>query len=380
MTNDSSINSPEARRKKKRTPDVGAAFSATQNPEDDGQKGASPQTPDEFLNNFLLFLARFFNPDALDNNEADAEATEQVSDALGFDPAEDHRDYRDWNRRQRETGWENPQAGLPDKKPDPARTTAILTNPAIPAAAATAAAATIRGSYGTMTGQQQRTVAALSDAARVTGVSSDFLVGLWGYESNFGKKTLSPTGCRGDFQFTRATMREVMQNHGAEIASLLKDQRMYQQADLVIRSGGGRGTNAQIDALRDSPEVSAYAAAFYIKDVSKRLGLDPQQQKNWGYMYASYNIGEGNARKLMAGQLATGREVDVQAGTLRGHNTAASQTAAYEKAIIQASESPTGLSLIHATAARPTPQQQPTLVADARDAQRTQNTPTKPAV
>lgn len=132
--------------------------------------------------------------------------------------------------------------------------------------------------------RQIRVNKAIDEASAVTGVPAELSRGLWGVESGFGKKRLSPTGCMGDHQFSKGTFKGVVKAHGDQIPGL---EKALTEA------------NGDLLSLRDHPEVSTYAAQYYIKDLADGLGLDVKDRANWGALYAAYNIGPGGVKKLM---------------------------------------------------------------------------------
>ncbi|MDD3021196.1 MAG: transglycosylase SLT domain-containing protein [Alphaproteobacteria bacterium] len=132
--------------------------------------------------------------------------------------------------------------------------------------------------------RQLRVNDAIAQASEVTGVPADLSKGLWGVESSFGKNRLSPTGCLGDWQFTKGTFKSVIKQHGHEIPGLQKALKEV---------------NGDVLALRDHPEISTYASQFYVKDLAEGLGLDVREKSNWGTLYAAYNVGPGGVKKLL---------------------------------------------------------------------------------
>ncbi len=133
--------------------------------------------------------------------------------------------------------------------------------------------------------RQLRVNDSIERASAVTGVPADLSKGLWGVESGFGKNRLSPTGCLGDWQFTKATFKSVIKQHGHEIPGLEKALKEV---------------NGDVLALRDHPEISTYASQFYVRDLADGLGLDVREKSNWGTLYAAYNVGPGGVRKLLS--------------------------------------------------------------------------------
>lgn len=145
--------------------------------------------------------------------------------------------------------------------------------------------------------RQKAVIAAMPAAAQAAGVSPDLLKGLWGVESGFGTNLTSPTGCKGDFQFTRGTFRSVVNEYNEQIASSIeKDMGNKALADRV-RAMKGQSAS-QMGPERDNPTIATYAAAFYAKEVAQAVKVDPKQESSFGAIYAGYNVGPGNALKL----------------------------------------------------------------------------------
>ncbi len=199
--------------------------------------------------------------------------------------------------------------------------------------------------------RQGRVIDVMDDAAKSAGISTKLMIGVWGFESTWGKNLKSPTGCLGDFQFSRVTMVEVMSRNGDKIADRLRTQGMTEQAEMAdaihAQTKGMSGpkmrkfadnNRAAIDALRMDPEISTYAAAAHLKSVAKQLRVDPNKTENFGIVYAGYNIGVGNARKIMNGERAAGWEVDVN----RSVAGASNQAASYQNKIMDKVNSVTG--------------------------------------
>lgn len=185
--------------------------------------------------------------------------------------------------------------------------------------------------------RQGRVMSVMDDAAKSAGISTKLMIGVWGFESSWGTKLKSPTGCLGDFQFSRATMVEAMSKDGDKIADRLRAQGMTEQAEMAdaihaqtkgmsgeqMRNFAARNKTA-IDALRMDPEISTYAAASHLKSVAKQLRVDPHKTEDFGIVYAGYNIGVGNALTIKKGGHASGWEVDVNSGVAGTRNQAKS--------------------------------------------------------
>lgn len=149
-------------------------------------------------------------------------------------------------------------------------------------------------------GERQAAVSSnIENAAKTAGIAPDLLSGIWGIESRFGthKTLVSPSGCAGDFQFTKSTFDDVMKKHGAEIAALAGDH-LDPATKQALQSGDWKTDTKWGSDLRFHPVVSTYASAFYLKDVAKTVGVDPKDEQKFGVIYAGYNVGPGNAQKL----------------------------------------------------------------------------------
>lgn len=187
-------------------------------------------------------------------------------------------------------------------------------------------------------GERQRTVAAtIPQAADAAGVSPDMMRGLWGVESGFGKGRLSSTGCLGDWQFTKGTWAFIIEKYGDQIPS--EAARAYAG---MLKEGAIKKNDAGLQALRDDPVVSTYAAAFYGKDIARGLSIDPKDPSNYGKIYAAYNVGPASLKKLMDlekdspmanAKTALGYVADVNPMFYRNGATASQALANYQGAV-----------------------------------------------
>ncbi|MBI1327045.1 MAG: hypothetical protein GC136_05340 [Alphaproteobacteria bacterium] len=147
---------------------------------------------------------------------------------------------------------------------------------------------------------RQRVVAStIDDAAAAAGVSPDLMRGMWGVESGFGthRTLVSPTGCSGDWQFSRGTFAAVMRTHMDEIPTThLSEAQQRILADFA--AGRISGSDGEFQQLRFDPVVSTYAAAFYMREVADQVGVSAIDRENFGVIYAGYNVGPGNAARL----------------------------------------------------------------------------------
>ncbi len=149
--------------------------------------------------------------------------------------------------------------------------------------------------------RQQMVIENLNGAAAAAGISPDLLAGVWGIETRFGthETLISASGCAGDFQFTRRTFASMIDKHGDEIARQL-DGQISGDVAAALRSGNWDIATEWGTDLRFHPAVSAHASAFYLGEVAAHLGVDPMQEENFGAVFAGYNVGPGNADKLLA--------------------------------------------------------------------------------
>lgn len=133
--------------------------------------------------------------------------------------------------------------------------------------------------------RQQLVEQAIADASKLTGVDPRLAYGMWGIESSFGKGRLSPTGCKGDWQFCRDTFVGTIKAHKNEFPP-----EFAEKVSQVL--------NGHMD-LRDDPRFSTFVSMFYIKDLAKGLNVDMNDPKQWHRIYMGYNIGPGGALTLL---------------------------------------------------------------------------------
>ncbi len=293
-----------------------------------------------FMVNMLMLLTQMVDPDL----EVNSPLVKIISKALGLKDDPNDTDYRTLRADILKEGRE-PAARRYNGKLDLAAASTAITM---------GGKAFVERAPANPTERQGRVTNVVANAAEAANISPDLIVGLWGFESRFGKNLKSPTGALGDFQFTRTTMVETISKNGEEIEKGLRAQGLDADADMVktmhqqtrdmngaqIKSFASRN-QGNIDTLRNSPEISTYAAAFYSKNIATQLKVDPTQDKNFGLIYAGYNIGVGNAQKIQNGTVATGWEIDVNPAVAKG-NTANQQLASYSKAMDGAINSEAG--------------------------------------
>ena len=305
----------------------------------------------QFFVNMLLLLTQFIDPDNKSNNNL----VGMISKAFGFEGDEkdpEHRQYRELRADIKNRGRNHVRDNSEFR----------LNNDAARDAIAAGAAVIARNAPVNPTERQSRVMSVLPDAAKSAGVSSDLAVGMWGYESSFGKNLRSNTGCEGDFQFTRTTLAETVSKKGTIIAANLnqKAQEFGKSADPALRARAAdlqkqatvvetmhsqtKGMNGEqlksyasknkdaVDAIRNAPEASTYAGTQYMKMVADQMKLNPHNSKDYGLIYAGYNIGVGNALDIKNGRTASGWEVNANAG-VAGKGSAAAQRSSYDRAI-----------------------------------------------
>lgn len=152
-------------------------------------------------------------------------------------------------------------------------------------------------------GERQNAVnSVLNDAAASAGVHPDMVKGIWGIESAFGthKTLVSGSGCSGDFQFCEGTFNDVFSKESFR-DRLLDEQgdKLEPEVKQALETGNWKVSTKWGSDLRFHPIVSTYAAADYMSTVAKTAGVDPMNKSNMGVIYAGYNVGPGNADKLV---------------------------------------------------------------------------------
>jgi hypothetical protein len=136
------------------------------------------------------------------------------------------------------------------------------------------------------------------------------------------------------------------------MAGVLEDAGHKDEA-LLIRSAqdtlksGGKLDNSAVDTMRMSSEISTVAAAATMSIKADRIGIDPSKPENGGLVYAAYNVGEGNAKKLMNGNAISGFEVSVNSVRNAG-STAAAQIAHFDRVVADGVGSARGRTILAA--------------------------------
>ena len=239
---------------------------------------------------FMMFVENDDSSDDIKNQtEEQAEREHGFATALGYDDnAKGVSDYRNWRGEMKKNNWNWQEktdfSGVVKK--------------------GWSGIEKITGCTLEVGERQKQVMSIMKDAASTAGVSAGMMQGIWGVESHFGRSLTSPTGCKGDWQFTQGSFAGEIKTHGDEIANRLLATGNSNEASMVkhyadgLRNGSINAHDNSLQDLRNNAKVSTYAAAFLMKDNAQQIGVDAQQQSSWGLIYASYNIGAGNARKL----------------------------------------------------------------------------------
>lgn len=139
---------------------------------------------------------------------------------------------------------------------------------------------------------QQRIAEAIPEAAEAAGIHPDLLRGVWGIETNYSQADLYGGDAQGHFQFIAGTWDDTFNKH---IASLPPELRSI--AETAQSQGHGAVQN-----LKFHPEISAHMSAHYLSDVASDLGVDPMNLDNAGDIFMGYNLGPGNASRVLNGE------------------------------------------------------------------------------
>ncbi len=163
-----------------------------------------------------------------------------------------------------------------------------------------------------MNDRQERVTGIMGAAAERFNIPPELMVGIWHHETSFSCSPMtSSTGCQGDWQFERATMRNVVRLYGDDIEAVLREEGQGEMANAVAdiqrRLLHGQSVSAaELDAFRNSPEISTVAAAALMRDNAGSLRLgNTIEQSEYGIIYAGYNGGLENARAMRDGGVIT---------------------------------------------------------------------------
>jgi hypothetical protein len=164
-------------------------------------------------------------------------------------------------------------------------------------------APTIGRVQSTSIGERQREFYSnLPDVQATTGAPVKLVGAMWAIESRFGNNTLSPTGCQGDMQFTRGTFAAMIEQYGDQIPGM-------ESYAIALRNKTIGKHDPELQKFRNDPTVAGYASGFYMAEIAKTLKIDINDEKNWKYIYAAYNVGPSSVRKLQAN---AGNDVSAQ--------------------------------------------------------------------
>ena len=198
-----------------------------------------------------------------------------------------------------------------------------------------------RQSESPMNDRQERVTGIMGAAAEKFNIPPELMVGIWHHETRFSCSDLtSSTGCQGDWQFERATMRNVVRLYGDDMEAVLReeghDDLANAVADVQRRALHGRVSNAELDAFRNSPEISTVAAAALMRDNASTLRLgDTIDRNEYGLIYANYNGGPEVARAMRDGRTITDEEFLRNNTVGRVARTHEAQRAHYDGAVTE---------------------------------------------
>jgi len=133
---------------------------------------------------------------------------------------------------------------------------------------------------------QANLVDLISSAADQTGVPRRLALRVAKLESNLNPAARSSAGAAGLFQLLPAAIADVVQRTGKRVAGSVTD-----------------------------PATNAWIGCQYLRICATYVGRSVDDQAAWPLIYAAYNIGAGNVRKLQRGDVdvAVRRAVAAQA-------------------------------------------------------------------
>ncbi len=191
-----------------------------------------------------------------------------------------------------------------------------------------------------MNDRQERVTGIMGAAAERFNIPPELMVGIWHHETSFSCSAMtSTTGCQGDWQFERATMRNVVRLYGDDMEAVLREEGQGEMANAVAdiqrRLLHGQSVSAaELDAFRNSPEISTVAAAALMRDNAGSLRLgNTIEQSEFGIIYAGYNGGLENARAMRDGGVITNTDFLSSNTVGRVARTHEAQRAHYDGAI-----------------------------------------------
>ncbi len=141
---------------------------------------------------------------------------------------------------------------------------------------------------------------AISQAARSTGISFEYLVTTAQIESRFNPKAQAPTSsASGLYQFIDQTWLGTLKRAGPSLG-------LGQYASSISESAGGRYTvddpdmRAAILQLRHDPRASALMAGAFTRNNETQLASAIGRQPSEGELYIAHFLGSSGAGKLIA--------------------------------------------------------------------------------
>jgi Transglycosylase SLT domain len=160
------------------------------------------------------------------------------------------------------------------------------------------------GTTGTQTGSQATAsgvTLAISNAARATGTSFEYLLATARVESHLNPTAAAPTSsARGLYQFIEQTWLGTLKEAGAKFG-------YARYADAITRDPSGRfvvndpALRKDIMQLRDDPTASASMAAAFTQHNAESLAQRLGRRASDGELYIAHFLGSGGAGRLIAG-------------------------------------------------------------------------------
>jgi hypothetical protein len=141
---------------------------------------------------------------------------------------------------------------------------------------------------------------AISQAARSTGISFEYLITTAQIESRLNPKAQAPTSsASGLYQFIDQTWLGTLKQDGAALG-------LGQYADAIGKTADGHYTvtdpamRTEIMRLRDDPSASALMAGAFTRNNATQLASAIGRQPSEGELYIAHFLGYGGAAKLIA--------------------------------------------------------------------------------
>ena len=146
----------------------------------------------------------------------------------------------------------------------------------------------------------QKITGAISQAARSTGISFEYLVTTAQIESRLNPKAQAPTSsASGLYQFIDQTWLATLKKAGPALG-------LGQYADAIGKTAGGRYAVTDPDMrtavmrLRHDPRTSALMAGAFTRTNETRLASTIGRQPTEGELYIAHFLGSGGAGKLIS--------------------------------------------------------------------------------